>query len=301
MRPPFPRLVEGEAKDEGRIGAATLVAANGRLYGVRYRPEDRMGGPCNAVGGKWPFGRRPRPVPRGALSASLRIAMSPNFSVAVPTAAIAGSDERFPVRRIFCVGKNYADHAREMGGDPTREPPFFFSKPADAIVSGTADLAMPPRTANLHHEIELVVALAKGGANIAAADAADCIFGYAVGNDLTRRDLQADAKAGGRPWDMAKGFDHSAALSPIRPAAEIGHPASARIWLSVNGAARQDGDIADMIWPVADIIAELSTYVELKPGDLIYTGTPAGVGPIVAGDVVAGGIDGVGTIANRFT
>lgn len=227
--------------------------------------------------------------------------MSLNISVAAPTAEILGSAERFPIRRIFCVGKNYADHAREMGGDPTREPPFFFSKPADAIVAGTADIAMPPRTANLHHEIELVVALAKGGANIASDDAVECIFGYAVGNDLTRRDLQADAKAGGRPWDMAKGFDHSAVLSPIRSATEVGHPARARIWLSVNGEARQDGDIADMIWPVADIIAELSTYVQLQPGDLIYTGTPAGVGPIVAGDLVEGGIDGFGMIANRFT
>ncbi|AMG75909.1 fumarylacetoacetate hydrolase family protein [Sphingopyxis granuli] len=222
------------------------------------------------------------------------------FDVSAPTAEIAGSAERFPVRRIFCVGKNYADHAREMGGDPTREPPFFFSKPADAIVGGAGDIAMPPRTDNLHHEIELVVALAKGGANIASDDALSHIFGYAVGNDLTRRDLQADAKAGGRPWDMAKGFDHSAVLSPIRPAAEVGHPTAARIWLSVGGTVRQDGNIADMIWPVADIIAELSTYVELKAGDLIYTGTPAGVGRIVAGDVVEGGIDGIGTIANRF-
>ncbi|PQM26892.1 fumarylacetoacetate hydrolase [Sphingopyxis lindanitolerans] len=226
--------------------------------------------------------------------------MGLSFSVSAPTAAIAGSGERFLVRRIFCVGKNYADHAREMGGDPSREPPFFFSKPADAVALGTGDIAMPPRTANLHHEIELVVALAKGGANIASDDAAGCIFGYAVGNDLTRRDLQADAKAGGRPWDMAKGFDHSAILSPIRPSAEVGHPASARIWLSVNGELRQDGDIADMIWPVADIIAELSTYVELRPGDLIYTGTPAGVGRVVAGDVVEGGVDGIGVIANRF-
>lgn len=222
------------------------------------------------------------------------------FDFSAPTAEIAGSAERFPVRRIFCVGKNYADHAREMGGDPTREPPFFFSKPADAIVGGVGDIAMPPRTDNLHHEIELVVALAKSGANIASDDAMSHIFGYAVGNDLTRRDLQADAKAGGRPWDMAKGFDHSAVLSPIRPAAEVGHPAAARIWLSVGGTVRQDGNIADMIWPVADIIAELSTYVELKAGDLIYTGTPAGVGRIVAGDVVEGGIDGIGTIANRF-
>lgn len=226
--------------------------------------------------------------------------MDPLFIVAPPSAAIAGDTRRFPIRRIFCVGKNYADHAREMGGDPTREPPFFFSKPADAVVAGTAEIAMPSRTADLHHEIELVVALGQGGSNIAVQDALAMVFGYAVGNDLTRRDLQADAKAGGRPWDMAKGFDHSAVLSPIRLAAEIGHPSHARIWLSVNGAMRQDGDIADMIWPVADIIAELSTYVELKPGDLIYTGTPAGVGRISAGDVVEGGVEGVGTIANRF-
>lgn len=222
------------------------------------------------------------------------------FTVAAPTAEIAGSADRFPVRRIFCVGKNYADHAREMGGDPTREPPFFFSKPADALVGATADIAMPPRTDNLHHEIELVVALAGGGADIAPGEAAARIFGYAVGNDLTRRDLQADAKAGGRPWDMAKGFDQSAVLSPIRPAGEIGHPARARIWLSVNGAMRQEGDIADMIWPVAEIIAELSSYVALKGGDLIYTGTPAGVGRIAAGDLVEGGIVGIGRIANRF-
>ncbi|OWR01165.1 fumarylacetoacetate hydrolase family protein [Sphingopyxis witflariensis] len=222
------------------------------------------------------------------------------FSVAAPTAEIAGSAQRFPIRRIFCVGKNYADHAREMGGDPEREPPFFFSKPADAVVPGTAEIVMPPRTANLHHEIELVVAIGKGGANIALDDAQAAVFGYAVGNDLTRRDLQADAKATARPWDMAKGFDRSAILSPIRPAAEIGHPSAARIWLSINGAIRQDGDITDMIWPVADIIAELSTYVELQPGDLIYTGTPAGVGRIVAGDLVEGGIEGIGAIANRF-
>lgn len=226
--------------------------------------------------------------------------MTLSFAVAAPSAAIAGSAARFPVRRVFCVGKNYADHAREMGGDPTREPPFFFSKPADALVPGDAAIAMPPRTANLHHEIELVVALGAGGANVAPDRAMELVFGYAVGNDLTRRDLQADAKAGGRPWDMPKGFDHSAILSPIRPVADVGHPASARIWLTVNGAPRQDGDIADMIWPVADIIAELSTYVELKAGDLIYTGTPAGVGRIEAGDLVEGGVDGIGAISNRF-
>ncbi|WP_447750071.1 fumarylacetoacetate hydrolase family protein [Sphingopyxis fribergensis] len=222
------------------------------------------------------------------------------ISVATPTVEIAGSDERFPVRRIFCVGRNYAEHAREMGGSPDREPPFFFTKPADAIVGGTAEIAMPPRTANLHHEIELVVALGSGGRDIAQDAAIEAVFGYAVGNDLTRRDLQAEAKAAGRPWDMAKGFDHSAVISPIRPAAEIGHPANARIWLSVNGEPRQEGDIADMIWPVADIVAELSTYVELKAGDLIYTGTPAGVSRIAQGDLVEGGVEGIGTIANRF-
>lgn len=226
--------------------------------------------------------------------------MSLPFSVAVPTVEIAGSDDRFPVRRIFCVGRNYAEHAREMGGAPDREPPFFFSKPADALVEANADIAMPPRTANLHHEIELVVALGSGGRDIGQDRAIETIFGYAAGNDLTRRDLQADAKAAGRPWDMAKGFDASAVISPIRRAEEIGHPAKARIWLTVNGEARQEGDIADMIWPVADIVAELSTYVELKAGDLIYTGTPAGVGGIVAGDLVEGGVEGVGTIANRF-
>lgn len=226
--------------------------------------------------------------------------MSLPFSVAVPTVEIAGSDDRFPVRRIFCVGRNYADHAREMGGAPDREPPFFFSKPADALVEANADIAMPPRTADLHHEIELVVALGSGGRDIARDRAVETIFGYAVGNDLTRRDLQAEAKAVGRPWDMAKGFDASAVISPIRRAEEIGHPSHARIWLTINGEARQEGNIADMIWPVADIVAELSTYVGLKAGDLIYSGTPAGVGRIVAGDLVEGGVEGVGTIANRF-
>lgn len=223
-----------------------------------------------------------------------------SFSVVAPSVEIAGSGERFPVRRIFCVGRNYAEHAREMGGAPDREPPFFFAKPADAVVGAGVEIAMPPRTANLHHEIELVVALGSGGRDIAQDAALEVVFGYAVGNDLTRRDLQAEAKAVGRPWDMAKGFDHSAVISPIHPAVAIGHPANARIWLSVNGELRQEGDLADMIWPVADIIAELSSYVELKAGDLIYTGTPAGVGRIVSGDLIEGGIDGIGVIANRF-
>lgn len=222
------------------------------------------------------------------------------ISVAAPTVAIAGSDARFPVRRIFCVGKNYADHAREMGGDPEREPPFFFSKPADAMVSGFAEIPYPARTSNLHHEIELVVAIGKAGVDIAVEDALEHVFGYAVGNDLTRRDLQADAKAAGRPWDMAKGFDLSAVVSPIRKTDDVGHLEHASIWLSVNGAVRQQGDIDAMIWPIANIIAELSTYVTMAPGDLIFTGTPAGVGPIERGDLVEGGIDGIGAITNRF-
>lgn len=226
--------------------------------------------------------------------------MTDEISVAVPTVAIAGSDARFAVRRIFCVGKNYADHAREMGADPEREPPFFFSKPADAVVLSDVEIPFPPRTVNLHHEIELVVAIGKAGAEIAAADALGHIYGYAVGNDLTRRDLQNEAKAAGRPWDMAKGFDRSAVISPIRKAAEIGHPEQAAIWLSVNGEIRQQGNIAAMIWPVASIVAGLSSYVALMPGDLIYTGTPAGVGPILRGNFVEGGIDGIGVIANRF-
>jgi fumarylpyruvate hydrolase len=217
-----------------------------------------------------------------------------------PVSVEVSDGSRFPVRRIFCVGKNYADHVREMGSDPEREPPFFFSKPADAVIAANAEIPFPPRTVNLHHEIELVVAIGQGGASIPAESALAHVFGYAVGNDLTRRDLQAEAKADGRPWDMAKGFDNSAVVSPLRPVDEVGHPERARIWLNVNGMARQDGDIAEMIWPVPEIIAELSTYVGLMPGDLIFTGTPAGVGRIARGDQVEGGIDGIGELANRF-
>ena len=225
--------------------------------------------------------------------------MSRIFDLPCPEIAIAGGG-RFPVRRILCVGSNYAAHTREMGGDPGREPPLFFSKPADAVVSGEGTIPFPPRTADLHHEIELTVAIGTGGANIPVAKALDHVFGYGVGNDLTRRDLQAAARAAGRPWDMAKGFDASAVVSPIMPASAIGHPRQARIWLSVNGTLRQEGDIADMIWNVPEVIAELSTYIRLQPGDVIFTGTPAGVGPIRPGDLVEGGIEGIGTIATRF-
>lgn len=226
-------------------------------------------------------------------------ASTPHFVFApapVPSVAVAGSDARFPVRRIFCVGRNYAEHALEMGGDPDREPPFFFTKPADAVVENGAAIPYPPLTADLHHEIELVVAIGKGGADIDAADALGHVFGYAVGLDMTRRDLQAQAKKAGRPWDWAKAFDRSAPIAPIRRVEEVGHPGAARIWLSVDGEIRQDSDIARMIWPVADVIAIASRSVALEPGDLIMTGTPEGVGPVRAGQAMRGGIDGLGEI-----
>lgn len=209
---------------------------------------------------------------------------------------IQGSAQRFPVRRIFCVGRNYAAHAREMGKDPEREPPFFFTKPADAIVPNHATVAYPSRTHNLHHEIELVVALGEGGSHIPSARALDHVFGYAVGNDLTRRDLQFAARDLGRPWDTGKAFDHSAVIGAISPADEVGHLNRGRIWLKVNDQPRQQADLSELIWSVPDIVAELSTLFELAPGDLIYTGTPAGVGAVVPGDRLEGGIDGLQTL-----
>ena len=226
--------------------------------------------------------------------------MSEDFVIPPPptvSAAIAGTTARFPIRRIFCVALNYADHAREMGKEATRDEPFFFAKPADALVADGTAIPYPPLTGDFHHEIELVAALRGGGQNIPAGKALACVYGYAAGIDLTRRDLQTAARAVGRPWDMSKGFDLSAPLGSIRPAAEIGHPARGRIALSVNGALRQQGDLADMIHPVAGIIAALSRYVALAPGDLIFTGTPAGVGPLRPGDRVEGAIEDVGTVS----
>ncbi len=214
-------------------------------------------------------------------------------SVSVPTIAIDGTDARFPVRRIFCVGRNYADHAREMGGDPAREPPFFFSKPADAVVDSGSVLPFPSRTSELHHEVELVIALGAGGADIAPEDAAATIFGYGVGIDLTRRDLQAAAKTAARPWDMAKGFDRSA---PIGPLVRTRPGASAEIALTIDGAVRQQGRLSDMIWRIEEIVASLSTYVTLAGGDLIFTGTPAGVGPVLRGQTMRGTIAGLPSI-----
>ena len=213
--------------------------------------------------------------------------------VALP---VAGSDDTYPVRRIWCVGRNYAAHAREMGSDPDREPPFFFQKPTDAIVQDGEAIPYPPGTGNLHHEIELVVAIGKAGFRIAAAEALDHVFGYAVGLDMTRRDLQNAAKETGRPWEMGKSFDHSAPCSAIRPASAIGHPDRGAIWLKVNGEMRQDSDISHLIWNVAETIAHLSELVELQPGDLIYSGTPEGVAAVEAGDVMEGHVDGVGDL-----
>jgi fumarylpyruvate hydrolase len=211
-----------------------------------------------------------------------------------PSIAVAGSEQRFPVHRIYCVGQNYRAHAREMG-DTGREPPFFFAKPADAVIQDRT-VPYPPLTENLHHEVELVVALGRGGSNVAVADAPSLVFGYAVGVDLTRRDLQADAKKAGRPWSTAKGFDHSAPLSPLQPVAGTGHPVAAEISLAVNGEVRQHGSTADMTWSVPEIIAELSRYFELRAGDLIFTGTPPGVGPLAPGDHVDCRIAGIGSL-----
>jgi fumarylpyruvate hydrolase len=217
-----------------------------------------------------------------------------------PSLAVAGESRRFPVRRIFCVALNYAAHAREMGKEPGAEPPFFFTKPADSVVPDGATIAFPSLTKNLHHEIELVVALRSGGADIPPERALDCVYGYAAGIDLTRRDLQTAARNAGRPWDMSKGFDNSAPIGPIWRASDIGHPTRGRIALSVNGALRQQGDLSDMIWSLPQIIAALSTYVALAAGDLIFTGTPSGVGPLWPGDRAEGEIEGVGAVRVDF-
>ena len=212
----------------------------------------------------------------------------------VPSVPVEGGG-RWPVRRIFCVGRNYAAHAREMGNDE-RDPPFFFTKPADAVID-PGPVPYPPLTEDLHHEVELVVAIAKEGSNIKPELADNKIFGYAVGVDLTRRDLQAEAKKRGRPWDMAKGFDHSAPMSAIVRVETVGHPGSGSIYLSVNGETRQNGDLGQQVWKVPEIVSELSKFVRLMPGDLIMTGTPAGVGNLKPGDRVEAGIDNVGEVA----
>lgn len=215
------------------------------------------------------------------------------FDIPIPRVPVAGSHHVFPVHRIYCIGRNYADHVREMGGEPERAPPVYFLKPADCIVPNGGPVRYPPRTENLHYEIELVVAIGKGGQDISPEDALHHVFAYAVGIDLTRRDHQAAAKDTGGPWDTAKSFEQAAPITSLYPAEEIGHPQAGRIWLAVNGEMRQEADLSDMIWSVRDAIADLSTYYTLAPGDLLFTGTPAGVGPVVPGDSLTGGVEGV--------
>ncbi|MCA7085715.1 fumarylacetoacetate hydrolase family protein [Cupriavidus sp. DB3] len=214
---------------------------------------------------------------------------------------VRGSSARFPVRRVYCVGRNYAAHAREMGSDPDREPPFFFCKPSDAV-SPVADGAegtfpYPPGSNNVHYEVELVVAIGKGGRDIPVEQAASHVFGYAVGLDMTRRDLQNESKKTGRPWETGKAFDHSAPIGPIVPVQAIGHPESGAVTLAVNGAEKQRGDLSDLIWSVPEMVSYLSKLFELQPGDLIYSGTPEGVGPVVKGDRMQCAIEGVGELS----
>ncbi len=224
------------------------------------------------------------------------------FAPTPPTAlAIVDSDQCFPVHRVYCVGRNYADHAREMGADPSREAPFFFTKPADAVLSNGTTAPYPSQTKELHHEVEMVVALAKGGDNIAVSEALDCVYGYAVGLDLTRRDLQAQAKAKSRPWCTAKAFDHSAIVGAITAKEQCGHINEGQIVLSVNDEVRQSGNTNQMIWSVAEIIAELSRFFTLKPGDLIFTGTPSGVGPLVPGDSFKASVETLAILEGRVS
>ena len=227
------------------------------------------------------------------MNASLTTVIPPPATVLLP---IEGEAGLFPVRRVYCVGRNYADHAIEMGHDPSREPPFFFQKnPDNLLVSG--DFPYPSLSSDVHHEVELVVALRSGGTNIPVEQALDCVYGYGVGIDFTRRDLQGEAKKLGRPWELAKAFEHSAPVSAIVPASRLGHPAEGRIWLEQNGRRAQDGNLNQMIWKVPEVIAELSKLFTLAPGDIIMTGTPAGVGAVARGDHITCGIDGIATLS----
>jgi fumarylpyruvate hydrolase len=224
---------------------------------------------------------------------TLAYVIAPPPVIALP---IRDSADLFPVHRIFCVGRNYAEHAREMGHDPDREPPFFFTKPPGAVIAGGGVFPYPTQSQNVHHELELVVALREGGSEIALERALDHVFGYAVGLDMTRRDRQEEARKMGRPWDTAKAFDHSAPCSAVVPASAIGHPAEGRVRLELNGQLRQDGDLAQMVWKTPEVIACLSGLFTLAPGDLIFTGTPAGVSAVQRGDRLDGRIEGVGEL-----
>jgi len=217
-----------------------------------------------------------------------------------PSLLVAGSERRFPVGRIFCVGRNYAEHTREMGHDPDREPPFFFMKAPSSIVQSGATIEYPVATKDVHHEIEMVVAIGRGGKTIPVEKALDHVWGYAVGLDMTRRDIQGEAKKMGRPWEMGKSFDQSAPCSALRPVTEIGHPAKGEIWVKVNGQIKQQGNLSQQIWSVPEQIAYLSGLLTLQPGDLIFSGTPSGVGPISKGDKLEGHVDGVGDLVITY-
>ncbi|ANI99257.1 fumarylacetoacetate hydrolase [Polynucleobacter wuianus] len=223
--------------------------------------------------------------------------IDPPVQISLP---VTNDTRRFAVNRIYCVGRNYADHAREMGHDPDREPPFFFMKPANSIVTDGKDMAYPTLSNDVHHEIEMVVAIGRGGANISADQALDHVYGYGVGLDMTRRDLQGEAKKMGRPWDTGKAFDQSAPCGEITPATQCGHPSKGAVKLLVNGEERQSGDLNQLIWNVPDTIAYLSTLFTLEPGDLIFSGTPAGVGPVKKGDVLEGSVAGLKNLKTKI-
>jgi fumarylpyruvate hydrolase len=229
-------------------------------------------------------------------SSNTNYVFAPPATVSV---GVVGESARYPVRRIYCVGRNYAEHAREMGHDPDRELPFFFQKNPDNLVLDNKDFPYPTMTSNLHHEIELVVAMGQGGRDIQAANALSHVYGYALGIDLTRRDLQNEAKKTGRPWEIGKAFEHSAPMTDITPAAKSGHLSKGAIWLKVNGEVRQQSDLTQLIWNIPEIIAHLSAIFELRAGDLIMTGTPAGVAAVKPGDVMEGYCEGVGTINTK--
>jgi fumarylpyruvate hydrolase len=224
----------------------------------------------------------------------------PEAPVAVP---VAGSDDSFAVRRVYCVGRNYAAHAREMGFDPDREPPFFFCKPADAVVpvayGETLELEYPSQTSNYHYEAELVAVLGKGGSDIALENGLDHVWGYAIGLDMTRRDLQMKMREMGRPWELGKAFDRSAPMGPIHPVEKVGHFESASLWLTVNGETKQKSDVSHLIWSVAEIVAYLSQFFRLEPGDVIFTGTPEGVGAVKSGDTMKVGVEKLGELTVR--
>ncbi|MGI9483282.1 MAG: fumarylacetoacetate hydrolase family protein [Hyphomicrobiales bacterium] len=224
--------------------------------------------------------------------------IQPPHAVSLP---VRGTDNVFPVRRVYCVGRNYAAHAIEMGHDPDREDPFFFQKNPDNLVAGNGDFPYPDKTSDVHHEIELVVALSSGGTNIPVEKALECVYGYAVGLDMTRRDLQGEMKKAGRPWEIGKAFERSAPCSELVPASEIGHPDSGAIWLKINGEIRQEGDLNQLIWKIPETISYLSGLFELAPGDIIMTGTPSGVGPVEKGDVLHGHIEGIGELYAKVT